>query len=202
MDLKPSRNRNEVDESDAFGRSNEFNKTRPKYVLFTLWLMRDDHWIPVIHPLIHAGLMTYMCFPLVNRTDSDDHMFSQNHRRVTQSKVYTFPGWWFVRHYFTYTTWPLPWFARMIFTHPTCNQWFIGIRIGFTTICPNRETFLNDKIVHVRPTQLIGLSRVSGIFRFRSRSRAADTNTCQRGPICSHIVEQVIPRSHDLPVHL
>ena len=106
--------------------------------------MRDDHWIPVIHPLIHAGLMTYMCFTLVNRTDSDDHLFSQNHRRVTKPKVYTFPGWWFVRHYVTYTTWPPPWFARMIFTHPTCNQWFIGIRIGFTMICPNREGFPHD----------------------------------------------------------
>ena len=64
------------------------------------------------------------------------------------------------------------------------------------------QTFLNDRIVHVRPTQLIGLYRISRIFLFRNRSRAADTNTGQRVPICSHIVEQVIPRSHDLPVHL
>ena len=64
------------------------------------------------------------------------------------------------------------------------------------------QTFPNDRIVRVRPTQLIGLSRISRIFRFRNRSRAADTNTGQRVPICSHIVEQVIPRSHDLPVHL
>ena len=126
-----------TNQTPSVGR-NEFNKTRPKYVLFTLWLMRGDHWIPVIHPLIHAGLMTYMCFPLVNRTDSDYHVFSQNQRRVTQPKVFTFPDWWFVRHHLTYTTWPPPWFARMLFTHPICRQSFIGIRIGFTLICPDR----------------------------------------------------------------
>ena len=62
------------------------------------------------------------------------------------------------------------------------------------------QTFLDVTMMHVRSTRLIGLYRISRIFLFRSRSRAADTNTCQRVPICSHKVEQVIPRSHDLPV--